>query len=282
MNVGNHYGKVERPEGGRRLSRSGPVEQWWQGRSVLARSSFGYGPAAEAPTVESWAGRWLHLVIEVDSESRITTYRMLAEEPTGALRTVAARPFQSSPGFYPADAVQPSISLRWLDREGRLARPLWLEVDWFYYTPLLLTDAEVEREVEQLRSRGLRRVNTTGLPTFNDYDRPRAVRIEGPSEVACGDTATWRLSVSRAGNYFVGYRYRVLGVTGSPGPWQEVYERELTLTPRRDQGGYQITAEAQDRWRPHGDRTGPHGWAYPDLRNVTAAADRTIHISCGP
>ncbi len=281
MNVGNHYGKVETPERTRRLSREGPVRRWWAGRSVLAKTGSEAGPAAEAPLARTWAERWLRLIMEVDPEARTVTYRMLPEDLQGSLRAVAERAFSSGPAFYPGDAVAPAVSLHWLSPEGQLEEALWLEVDWLYYTPLPVTDAETERQVAHLRGQDLHRVNTTGRPTFTDHDRPLQVRIEGPAEVACGEAATWRVGTSRAGTYAATYRYRVLDAGGEVGPWYEALAPDLTLTPERGQRALLLAAEIQDRWRPSGRRIGPHGWAYPENGNERATARRTIAVRCG-
>ena len=283
MSVGNHYGEFKSSRGSRRLSADGPVPGE-AGRGKLARNGPGRGRAAEeAPFVETWADAWLHLVVELDSAAQTATYRMIAEDPEGPLRELSDLSFTTGAPFYPLYAMHPALSLHWIAPEGLLRHALYLDADWVYYTPALgLTNAEVLRQVEHLRRQGFTRVNTTGRATFHPYDetQPLGLRIEGPERVACGEEATWLLSVRRLGRYHLTYRYRTLRADGTPEPWQEVFEPTVTTAPRRGQAGIELEATAQDQWAPHSIVKGPNGWDYPDPDNDTERVRLTATFDC--
>jgi hypothetical protein len=282
LSVGNHYATVGTRRGSRRAGRQGVVD-WEDGRGKLARDGPGRGAAVEAPLVPSWAERWLHLLLHVDDEAETATYRMIAEDPDGALRAVAERAVTVGPDFYPIDPMHIALSLHWIQPEGALEQPLWLEADWAYYTPVVgLTDDEVLGQVALLRQRGLPRVSTTGRPVFVPFEAGAVpVRIEGPTEVRCGDAAAWTMRVGRLGRYHVTYRYRLLHADGVPGPWEDLPARTLALTPRSGQAGVELEATAQDLWAPNGPVTDSGGWQVPHPDNDAGTARHTARFDCG-
>lgn len=284
MSVGNHYGKSESRRGDRRLGRDGPTG-WSEGRGKLARNGPGRAEAAAAPFIPTWANEWLHLVIEVDSTAQTATYRMIPEDPDGALQVLAGRAFTAEDPFYPLFATHPAFSLHWVEPEGQLRHSLSLEADWIYYTPAVgLSNGEILRQVAHLRQQGLSHLNTTGRPTFEGYDasQPLGLEIEGPSRVACGEEATWGVQLARIGRYHLTFRYRLLSADGSPEAWQEHFTPTLTITPRRGHVGIELEATAQDRWTPHGATSGPTGWEYPNPDNDADRTRFTVEIDCSP
>jgi hypothetical protein len=283
MSVGNHFGKLQTPRGNRRLGAEGPVPGS-EGRGKLARSGPAHGEAGvNAPLISSWADEWFYLVIHVDDQARTVTYRMLPERPRGALGALEEVSYTTGPDFYPLWSTHPAFSIRWTNRQGSLRHPLYLETDWFYYSPLPGLPAEdIRAQVEHLRQHGHARLNTTGRPTFRAYDSAQPVDpfVRGPSQVSCGEEATWTLGVRRLGRYVVAFRYRILLFDGSHGPWQEVYHPTLTLDPQRGQAGAEMEVTAQDLWASHGVVEGVAGWEVPHPDNDRARTRFTARFDC--
>jgi len=283
MSVGNHYGQRWNEDGSQRLGSNGitgPAE----GRGKLARNGMARGDAAQnAPLLQSWADTWIYFIIDVDADAETVTYRMIPERPTGALELLLEERYTAGPEFYPLQLTHPAFSLHWVQPEGRLRQPLYLETDWFYYSPVpeLSTEA-IRRQVQYLRQRDLPRLNTTGRPTFQSYDsaHPIGPSIEGPRQVACGEKATWIIDAHRLGRYHVTFRYRILHSDGAKGPWRDVYEPTLTLAPRRGQRGVEMTMLLQDQWSPRGVVRGDGGRNYPHPDNDEAEVTLEAAFSC--
>jgi hypothetical protein len=283
MSVGNHFGELRTPRGSRRLGPEGPVPGE-RGRGKLARNGPAHNEAdADAPLIPSWADEWLYLIIYVDEETRTVTYRMLPERPRGALRALEEVNYTAGPDFYPLWPTHPAFSIRWTERQGSLRRPLYLETDWFFYSPVAkLSVEDVREQVEHLRQNDLARVNTTGRATFQSFapDQPILPTVRGPQRVMCGEEATWTLDVYRLGRYYVTYRYRVLHSDGAHELWQDVHSPTLTLTPQSSQLGVEIMVTTQDLWTPHGVVEGVAGWNYPHPENDKEQTHFTAQFDC--
>lgn len=270
MSVGNHYGHLKRPGHNRRRMGADGLVPDEVGRGTLARNGPGRGAAVEAPLLPSWDDVWLYLVIEVDEEERSVTYRMIPEEPHGALRALEGESVTVDSVFYPLYPTHPALSVHWIEPQGMLRHPLYLEADWFYYSPLAdLSVESIRRQIHHLRQRAIPRLNTTGRTTFRGYHDTQPIQpfVRGPRQVACGEEATWTLGVQRLGRYYMAHRYRFLRADGSREPWMSVYEPTVTLSPQRGQSGVEIEVTAQDFWAPHGVVKGAAGWAHPHPEN---------------
>lgn len=285
MQVTNHFGhRILAGRGHTRLSRNGETA-WENGTGTLVRSGFARGSTdLDAPHLTSWAHTWWHLMIYVDGDERTVTYRMIPANPTPETTPVSERSVTVSPEFYPEDAMSAILSLHWLRPEGTLEHDLWMEADWFYFSPTVgLSDAEVVRQVEHLRRLGHERTNTTNQPTFSEWkpSGPPEASIAGPRAVACGEAATWKpFVVNAASVYLTTFRYRTIQASGDPGPWRSHYERTLTLRPKPGQATLEIEAHFQDAWAPYGSETNEDGWLYPHPDNYAAEARLTATFTC--
>jgi len=283
MSVGNHYGQLWNDDGSQRLGNSG-ITGLSEGRGKLARNGMARGEAARnAPLLQSWADTWIYFIIYVDAESQTVTYRMLPERPTGELEKLLEETFTVGSAFYPIQPMHPAFSLHWVKPENRLQRPLSLEADWFYYSPVpKLSVGTIREQVEHFRTHGLARLNTTGHATFQPYSSTQPIEpaVRGPRRVACGERATWMIDVHRLGRYHATLRYRILQSDGSYGSWHDVFEPTITLIPRRGQKGIEIDATMQDQWSPEGVIRGAGDRNYPHPENDRAEAHLEATFAC--
>ena len=276
MSVGNHFGKLYSPQGTLRLAKSGTAE-WSDGSGTLARNGAATtAPVEAAPRVHSWANMWLYLMLNVENET--VTYSMIPELSGGDLSAVGARSVAVGPDFYPRDLMHMVLSLHWIEPEGRLDLPLWLESDWVYYTPVegLSLDA-VLAQVEGLRTRDIERANTT--ERHHASVSPPTLEIEGPERAACEQTTQWTATTSSPGTYFMTSRYRLIHASGKAETWNDLTTRTIKLRPQRRHSAIEIEATAQVLWGSHGTIK-RNGWEYPDPRNTKVEARRVIPVDC--
>lgn len=283
MSVGNHYGRLWSPEGSRRLGSEGTTG-WMEGRGILVRNGMARGEAArDALLIPSWAGVWLYLIIHVDAEAQTVTYRMAPDRQVETLTALQDVAFTAGSAFYPLQRMFPAFSLHWVEPEGLLRQTLSLESDWFYYSPVAdLSVEDVREQVQHLRQRDLVRLNTTDLPTFQDYapSHPIQPAIQGPHQVACGAQASWTIDVQRLGRYFITYRYRFLRTDGSYGSWKNIFEPTFSYAPKRGWAGIEFELTAKDLWVPNGVVRGPSGQHSPHSENDQAATSLTARFDC--
>lgn len=282
MSVGNHFGTLQAPSGARRLSARGPVPGT-SGRGKLARNGPAHETSDASPFIQSWADEWLYLIVEADEATRSASYRMLPERRQDGLRALEEESYTVGPEFFPLWATHPAFSIRWTEREGRLLNPLYMEVDWFYYSPATGLDlAAIRGQVEALRQRGFPRVNSTDHPTYRGFSpsQPILPVVRGPQRVDCGREASWTIDTQRLGRYYVTSRYRTLRSDGSIAPWQPMLEPSLTIEPQPGQAGVSIVATVQDLWTPHGISESARGWDYPHPDNDQEEIVFSAHFDC--
>ncbi len=141
-----------------------------------------------------------------------------------------------------------------------LSEDLTMEVDWFYYSPELLTDGAVRDEIDLFRSSNLSKVNTIPnavfLPVVPSTDQ-HEVHIEGPNKLLRNASGQWKVRTSKLNEsydigavYSVQYRYRLQWPNSSWTSWTGLLHPDFDYTNSDAFCSLQLNATVNNYYGP--------------------------------
>jgi len=230
------------------------------------------------PSKSLFGTRWWNYIISVQSDKVL--FGMYSPGPIswwggGTLNGIATwNKAITITSHTPTTTLTSLIAILWKQRSEApddFPFDLSMDVEWFYYTPvvyndLMSADHDIRNHINTLRSNGIYRLNSTSYSTYNDVsgpNDPHQIFINGPY-MHTSSSEEYIVSVEDAGAFFdMDVKYRIYD-NYSWGPWTNVNGLAVNLPCY---GQYaQIYA-----WREH---------VY--VTSNTDSYTKTVKQGCGP
>ena len=164
------------------------------------------------------------------------------------------RPFKIS-NYFPQYKMS---SIIFLGACGSITNELSIKTDWYFYSPNPnLSGSEILSQVKNLRDSGIKRINTTTIPTFSEISEYAKdnLSISGPLTASVCRLSKWAIEPLYKGRhtYHIENKYRVYS-QNKAGNWHNVYKPEFEYLPTPDDDSLEIMLVFQDQWE-HGPDT---------------------------
>lgn len=206
-------------------------------------------------------GKWYICLFNLDSVSRTLKFSMLCDslDKPGAEIWAGKSGNPNNWGeqyminnYFPEYTLTTVFSLHIGGKSEEALSNSIMNVDWFYYSPVTnLNFDEIKKDIDIIRTSGIRRINTSGLETFSEAmsEEPGIIYIEGPDSVTACLSYTWKLksNYKRHATFDMEFRYRFINDDG-PEEWVSEYKPDITLTPRSYHRSLEIISNAFDFW----------------------------------
>jgi hypothetical protein len=205
--------------------------------------------------------RWFYYLIRLDSTRKTAEFLMeSAEEGNVEMAKVYAGATKEESGnilpltihkYYPEVPLMTvyNFGTSSTSKDSVLKAPMKMDVDWFYFTPgLEVSIGDVVKEILDLRSKNISRLNTVGAQMNYDISKPHTAIITGPDSLRTGTLGQWTVEPSlKNTGYEIEYTYRFKN-SARFDDWTFADTRTISLSPKSDTQEIELKAIVKNFW----------------------------------
>ena len=186
--------------------------------------------------VDYFHDKWYVCFFVLDSINRKVSIYMCDDDPSlnADVYAVSGNNGQISRGFvidnyYPVFPMTTDFSMH----ADKIKKDVDFYADWFYYSEDLIYDGkQILKNVSQLKTKNINRLNTTGISLLHPSKDTASVvfDIAGPDSVNQNENPQYSITTNFHlwGAFEVSFEYRFIS-GGHPGDWIGIYHRDIEL-----------------------------------------------------